>query len=414
MNCMYKVSLKTEDLARMTMLLFVLIVCLGSTTSNHLPRLFSEDDLSRSVGLVHPPDCANNRANDPETLLYLQAMRELEIPDSFDARDKGWISEPKHQKSCGSCIVFTNVALIETCIAKVRCTSEPDNCRVPDLSEQEALECAFDPPKANGCLGAYPEAYVDWIIKRGGYMAEELALPYDPRHLTHSCPTPPVPDDIAGVKITEMNKANEIDEETLKALVYHHGAVQTSIAAHDDSFKHYDGGIYEGCTTKNTNHGVVLVGYGTEDGVDYWIAKNNWGKHWGESGFMRFRRGVGECGVGEMILTVECKHMDGPTSAPMTTTTTVPSIKADCDMTEHFHGYPLTTNGITLSVMVKGVHYSTKVDCNAGRCAPEDMTGVVNACSVICGEDPCKPPTMRSLSDLLVNGLPLQQFLETL
>ena len=396
------------------MTLVVLFFALQAVTTTYLPLVNMDDDLARSTGLLHPDNCASDRGNDPDTLVYLQTMRELVVPDSFDARDKGWISKPKHQKSCGSCVVFTNVALIETCIADVRCTADPDNCKAPDLSEQEALECAFDPPTANGCKGAFPEAYVDWVIQRGGYMAEELALPYDPRHLTKSCPHISIPDDKPGVRITGRTKAHDVDEETLKALVFHHGAVQTSIAAHDDSFKHYHGGIYEGCTSKVTNHGVVLVGYGSENGVDYWIAKNNWGTRWGEDGFMRLRRGVGECGVGEMILTVTCKHVSGPTSAPLTTTTTVPSIKADCDMTQYFHGYPLTQNGIVLSFMVKGVHYHTKVDCDAGRCAPEDMTGVVNACSTICGEDPCKPPTMRSLLDLNVNGIPFQQFIDQL
>jgi len=246
-------------------------------------------------------------------------------------------------------------------------------------------------------------------------MAEELALPYDPRHLTKTCPASPIPDDIPGVKITGVNKAFGVDEETLAAMVFHHGAVQTSIAAHDESFKHYRGGIYERCSSNITNHGVVLVGYGSEGGVDYWVAKNSWGTHWGEGGFMRLRRGVGECGVGEMVLTVSCQQVEGSTSAPLTTTTTVPSVKEDCDMIDHFHGYPLTMQGLTLSFLVRGVHYSTKVNCQGGRCAPQDMTGVVNACTAICGEDPCKPARDRSgLGHVLLNGIPVDQFLEEL
>ena len=81
----------------------------------------------------------------------------------------------------------------------------------PDLSEQEALLCAYDGKvlnchhchdyrhtqlsyeyhdrhhghsqldhdedhhqSASGCKGALPEAYIDWVVERGGYMADEL------------------------------------------------------------------------------------------------------------------------------------------------------------------------------------------------------------------------------------------------
>jgi cathepsin L len=39
------------------------------------------------------------------------------------------------------------------------------------------------------------------------------------------------------------------------------------------------------------NHGVTLVGYGTDaDKGDYWVIRNHWGTTWGENGFMRLRR----------------------------------------------------------------------------------------------------------------------------
>lgn len=60
------------------------------------------------------------------------------MPDSYDARSLGWVSSVEHQKSCGSCVVFTNLALLETCIAK------QGNRTAPDLSEQQALLCAYD------------------------------------------------------------------------------------------------------------------------------------------------------------------------------------------------------------------------------------------------------------------------------
>ena len=48
---------------------------------------------------------------------------------------------------------------------------------------------------------------------------------------------------------------------------------------------------------KKMDHGVAIVGYGTEHGTDYWIVRNSWGAGWGERGYARIVRGKNACGL---------------------------------------------------------------------------------------------------------------------
>jgi len=77
------------------------------------------------------------------------------------------------------------------------------------------------------------------------------------------------------------------------------GPVSVAIQANEPAFQYYTGGIItSGCGT-NLDHGVLAVGYGTENGVDYTIVKNSWGSGWGESGYVRIGavEGAGICGI---------------------------------------------------------------------------------------------------------------------
>lgn len=60
-------------------------------------------------------------------------------------------------------------------------------------------------------------------------------------------------------------------------------------------------GIYNGPCGTQLNHAVVIVGYGSENGQDYWIVRNSWGRKWGDAGYVKMARNfkdpAGICGI---------------------------------------------------------------------------------------------------------------------
>merc|ERR1711976_540044 len=76
--------------------------------------------------------------------------------------------------------------------------------------------------------------------------------------------------------------------------------VSIAIEADKPVFQLYHGGVLTTDCGVQLDHGVLVVGYGTENGNDYCTVKNSWGPTWGENGFIRLARGKkgpGECGL---------------------------------------------------------------------------------------------------------------------
>lgn len=79
------------------------------------------------------------------------------------------------------------------------------------------------------------------------------------------------------------------------------GPVSVGVDGDEDIFQYYRSGVItsELCGTDLT-HGVLAVGYGTEDGIDYYLVKNSWSKYWGDNGFVKVaaeKHGHGTCGI---------------------------------------------------------------------------------------------------------------------
>ena len=65
-----------------------------------------------------------------------------------------------------------------------------------------------------------------------------------------------------------------------------------------------------------SGHSVEIVGWGEQDGVEFWWIKNSWGTEWGFHGFFRFLRGKNECSIESNACSVTPLFLKGQRSIP--------------------------------------------------------------------------------------------------
>jgi len=282
---------------------------------------------SRRLGGFFPDE---NATVEERSERYFERVRldRRTAPDSYSAVERNWVTPVRHQRSCGSCVAFASVAVMEVLFKKL---TGQDN----DFSEQQLVDCAYWQFGAKGCGGASYDAYFKWMKKEKKQLTHESKYPYKARrgHCNER-----VSPHKRGAKITDEHYTwTNRDEKTLKKEVYLKGAVVGAVAV-DRKFQNYDTGIFDGCWGAGTpNHAVAIVGYGTEGGVDYWLIKNSWGTTWGEEGYMKLKRGVNMCNVEKVIATIDVEKVDGPTDAPLTTTKPCRNIWNNCETNRSFY-----------------------------------------------------------------------------
>jgi C1A family cysteine protease len=72
------------------------------------------------------------------------------------------------------------------------------------------------------------------------------------------------------------------DENALQQAVREVGPVSVGIHVSDNFYRYESGVFYDtACEGQQMNHAVNVVGYGTLNGLDYYIVRNSWGEQWG-------------------------------------------------------------------------------------------------------------------------------------
>ncbi|RDX90008.1 Oryzain alpha chain, partial [Mucuna pruriens] len=254
---------------------------------------------------------------------------EEELPTMVDWREKGAVSPIKDQGQCGSCWAFSTIAAVEGINQIV--TGD-----LVSLSEQELVDC--DKIYNMGCNGGLMDYAFEFIIQNGGIDTEE-DYPYRARDNT--CDS-----NRKNARVVTINGYEDVppnDEKSLMKAVASQ-PISVAIEAGGMEFQLYHSGIFTGRCGTDLDHGVAVVGYGTENGTDYWLVRNSWGTSWGEKGYIKLERNMlttetGKCGIAMEPSYPTKNGPNPPNPGPSPPSPTSPSTVCD----EYYSCSPGTT-----------------------------------------------------------------------
>lgn len=233
----------------------------------------------------------NSQLQYPSPPLITNEFNYTVLPTSVDWRTKNAVTHVKDQGQCGSCWSFSTTGSLEG-IYSIRMG------KLVSFSEQQLVDCDNfkNWGKDHGCNGGLMDNAFSWIQKNGGLCSED-SYPYISQ--SQECQT-----ECSLVPKSQIQSWVDV-EPTDQALMNAIAQQPVSIAIEADQldFQLYESGVFTGKCGTTLDHGVLVVGYGTENAEDYYLVKNSWGTTWGDQGYIKLGRGPqyndgqGQCGI---------------------------------------------------------------------------------------------------------------------
>ncbi|OCT66468.1 cathepsin S [Xenopus laevis] len=246
---------------------------------NHLGDMTMEEFTATMSGF--------QASDDPVPNVMYVSQEGVSPPEAIDWRKKNYVTEVMDQGDCQSCYAFSALGALEGQWKK-------KSGKLVSLSAQNLVDCSQNEGN-NGCnRGTMVNSYE--YIKHHG-VNTNISYPYEGREGRCRFNANNVVARCSGYVAIPIGS-----EEKLKQAVGTIGPVAVAIDSNHLEFRQYKKGVYTNKKCDDTylgqDHAVLVVGYGREDGEDYWLVKNSHGIDFGDKGYIKMRRNHhNHCGI---------------------------------------------------------------------------------------------------------------------